>query len=116
MSVGLEEGRMSAFVIADMEPTDESRFMEYGRKAAEVTRKYGGRPLVVGGEPRVFEGTVRPHFVVVIEFPTMGDLQRWYDSEEYRALIQLRQRAAKTDLVAVEGVKPAGAGPPPAPS
>jgi len=98
---------MSAYVIADMEPTDEARFMEYGRKAAEVTPKYGGRALVVGGETKVLEGKLRPHFVIVLEFPSMEDLQRWYDSDEYRALIPLRQSAAKTDLVAVDGVKPA---------
>ena len=97
---------MSAYLIADMEPTDEARFMEYGRKAAEVTQRYGGRVLVVGGEPKVLEGKFRPHFVLVLEFSTMEDLHRWYDSEEYRALIPLRQSAAKSDLVAVEGVKP----------
>lgn len=98
---------MSAYLIADMESTDEAKFMEYGRKASEVTQKYGSRVLVVGGEPRVLEGKFRPHFVIVLEFPSMQDLRRWYDSDEYQGLIPLRLSAAKSDLVAVEGVKSA---------
>jgi len=98
---------MSAYVIADMEPTDEARFMEYGRKAAEVTQRYGGRVLAVGGAPQVLEGTWKPHFVIVIEFPSMPDLRRWYDSPEYRTLIPLRTSASKySNLVSVEGVGP----------
>jgi uncharacterized protein (DUF1330 family) len=98
---------VSAYLIADMESANEERFNGYGRKAAEVTKQYGGRVLVVGGAPHVLEGVWTPHFMIVIEFPTLHDLRRWYDSTEYRALIPLRRNATKySDLVSAEGIEP----------
>ncbi len=108
---------MSAYVIADMDPADEQKFQEYGLKASEVTRRYGGQVIVVGGEPEVLEGRWKPHFVMIIVFPGMADLRRWYDSHEYQALIPLRRIASRSsDFVAVEGVRSAGGSPPSRPS
>jgi uncharacterized protein (DUF1330 family) len=45
-----------------------------------------------------------PHRVVVLEFPDMGQLKAFYNSPEYRPLIALRQRSARSSLFAVEGV------------
>ncbi len=104
---------MSAYLIADMESMNEERFHEYGRRAAEVTRQYGGRVLVVGGSPEVLEGAWTPHFLIIIEFPTRRDLKRWYECDAYRELVPLRRNASKySDFVSVEGIDPA-AGPPP---
>jgi uncharacterized protein (DUF1330 family) len=41
---------------------------------------------------------------VVLEFPDMGQLKAFYNSPEYRPLIALRQRSARSSLFAVEGV------------
>jgi len=42
--------------------------------------------------------------VVVIEFPSMEQAKRWYDSEEYREPKAMRIRAGRTNLVFVDGV------------
>lgn len=41
---------------------------------------------------------------MVIEFPSLADARRWYDSEEYRAPKALRMRAGRTSVVIVDGV------------
>ncbi|MBI3326328.1 MAG: DUF1330 domain-containing protein, partial [Nitrospinae bacterium] len=42
--------------------------------------------------------------VVLLEFPSVEQAKRWYDSPEYRDPKALRFRTAKTNLILVEGV------------
>ena len=94
---------MPAYVIADTHITDQKTYEEYKRRVAPLIAKFGGRFLVRGGKHTVLEGTWRPHRLVVIEFPTMDALDRWYHSPEYAPVLALRQPAATVQLVAVEG-------------
>jgi uncharacterized protein (DUF1330 family) len=41
---------------------------------------------------------------VLLEFPDMAALKAFYFSAEYKPLIAMRQRAATSSLIAVEGV------------
>ena len=52
----------------------------------------------------MIEGTWNPTRVVVLEFPSMDALKRWYNSPEYRPLIAERKAAAAGHLIAVEGL------------
>jgi len=95
---------MPAYVIADLEVTDPTGFEEYRRRVLPTIEQFGGRYLVRGGAHEVVEGGWRPKRVVVVEFPSMAQLRRWYDSEEYRGPKAIRLRTARTDVVVVEGV------------
>jgi uncharacterized protein (DUF1330 family) len=44
---------------------------------------------------------------VVLEFPSMEQAKRWYDSEEYREPKAMRLQAGRANMVMVEGVAPA---------
>jgi uncharacterized protein (DUF1330 family) len=94
---------MAAYVIADVEVTDPARYAEYRDKVPPTVAAYGGRFLVRGGPHQVAEGSWQPHRVVVLEFPSMEQARRWYESEEYRGPKALRQAAARTDAIFVEG-------------
>ncbi len=95
---------MAAYVIVDLEVKDPSAYESYRREVPATIAKYGGRFLVRGGEVQVLEGDWAPKRVVLLEFPSMEALQRWYRSEDYKPLIAQRQRAAAGDLIAVQGV------------
>ena len=95
---------MAAYLIANLTVTDPAGFEDYRQRVPATIEQYGGRYLVRGGAHEVVEGYWQPTRVVVLEFPTMAQLKRWYDSEEYRPLRALRFRTARTDVVAVEGV------------
>ena len=41
--------------------------------------------------------------LVLLEFPSMEQAQKWYRLSEYAPLIALRQRASRGKLVLVEG-------------
>lgn len=95
---------MAAYVIADLEVKDAAAFEEYRKQAPGTIEKYGGRYIARGGATEALEGAWRPRRLVILEFPSLAAARRWYDSEEYRAPKALRQRAAVTNLVLVEGL------------
>jgi uncharacterized protein (DUF1330 family) len=94
---------MAAYVIANVDVTDPTSFAEYRALVPATIEAYGGRYLVRGGAHQVVEGDWQPKRVVVLEFPTLADARRWYDSEEYRRPKAIRFRCARTDVVFVEG-------------
>jgi uncharacterized protein (DUF1330 family) len=76
---------MPAYVIANVTVTDLPAMEEYRKQVPATLAKYGGRFLVRGGGHQTVEGDWKPTRLVVIEFPSLADAQRWYDSEEYCA-------------------------------
>jgi len=95
---------MPAYVLADVTVTDPPAMEEYRKQVPATLAKYGGRFLVRGGAHQTVEGDWKPTRLVVIEFPSLADARRWYDSEEYRAPKALRMRAGRTSVVIVDGV------------
>lgn len=95
---------MAAYVLVDIEITDPVRYEEYRRLAGPTVGAYGGRYLVRGGAADVLEGTREPGRLVVLEFPSMARAREWWDSPEYRPARAIRQAAARTSMIAAEGV------------
>ena len=94
---------MSAYVIADIEVTDPAGYEEYRKQVPAVVTKYGGKFIVRGGKIDAREGGWNPKRIVLVEFPSLAQAQKWYDSPEYAPLIKLRQKASKGRLILVEG-------------
>jgi uncharacterized protein (DUF1330 family) len=95
---------MAAYVLVDLDVKNAAGLDNYRSKVGDTLTKYGGKFIVRGGAHEVLEGDWQPKRIVVLEFPSMDALKRWYNSPEYRPLIAERQRAASGPLVAVEGV------------
>jgi uncharacterized protein (DUF1330 family) len=95
---------MAAYVIAYLEVTDPKAFEVYRRAAGPTFGPYGGRPLVVDGQFDVLEGVIHPKSVVVVEFESLERAQQWYASPEYAKTIPLRQQAANSSLILVDGL------------
>jgi uncharacterized protein (DUF1330 family) len=95
---------MAAYVIVDLTVTDLPTMEEYRKLVPATLAKYGGRFLVRGGAHQTVEGDWKPNRVVVLEFPSMEQAKRWYDSEEYREPKAMRLRAGRANLIMVEGV------------
>lgn len=95
---------MAALFIVDLTVTEPDGYAEYGKGVAATIEQYGGRYLVRGGRHEVVEGDWRPMRLVVIEFPSVEQAKRWYDSPEYAPLKAIRRRTARTNGVLVEGV------------
>jgi uncharacterized protein (DUF1330 family) len=97
---------MPAYVIVDVTTTDQALMDEYRKHVPATLAKYGGRFLVRGGAHQTIEGSWKPNRLVVLEFPSMEQAKRWYDSEEYREPKAMRLRAGNANLIMVDGVQP----------
>lgn len=95
---------MAAYFIVDVDITDAAGFEEYRKAVPATMEKYGGKFLVRGGKVEVFEGRWSPKRLVILEFPSLDQAKRWYDSEEYRQPRALRFRTARSNMILVEGV------------
>lgn len=93
----------AAYVIGEIEVTDPATYEDYRRQVAAVATKYGGKFVVRGGKVETLEGGWSPKRIVVLEFPSLEQAQKWYRSPEYAPLIALRQRASRGKLIVVEG-------------
>ena len=71
----------------------------------ESTAKPHGAKWLAQGDVNVVEGAW-PGSVVLLEFPSLTDAQKWYDSPEYRKIRHLRINNSINDLILVEGVSP----------
>jgi uncharacterized protein (DUF1330 family) len=105
---GLQGGQAKAppaFVISNIEVTDPAGYQKYAEAAAAVAATYHGKILARGGKAVVFDGRA-PQRVVVIEFPTLADAERWRSSPEFQKLKRLQQQSSKyIESFAIEGVQ-----------
>ena len=94
---------MAAYVIGDIEVTDPAAFQEYRNRLGATIEQYGGRFVIRGGRVNSKEGDWQPHRLLMLEFPSFEQAERWYNSSEYRPLIAIREKAARTHLIIAEG-------------
>ena len=95
---------MSAYFIVDIDIHDAAGLEEYRKQVPATITKYGGRFIVRGGKVEQLEGEWQPKRLVLLEFPSVEQVRRWYDSEEYRPLKAMRLKASNSNLILVEGV------------
>ena len=93
---------MSAYVLVEIEVTDQEEYAAYGKLANESVTNHGGRFIVRGGETEAFEGEWAPR-IVVLEFESLDAIRRWYNSDEYQKILPMRLNTTKSRLIAVEG-------------
>src|SRR5262245_57519986 len=99
---------MAAYVISDIEIHSPESYDEYKRIAPASISAYGGRYLIRGGDVQILEGEWKPKRCVVLEFPSLEQAKAWWSSQEYAPAKALRQSAAETQMVVVEGMPSAG--------
>ena len=97
---------MAAYVIAEVETSRSEGSTRSTRKRVPATiAQYGGKlPRCAAAPWMPKEGGWSPKRVVVLEFPSMEQARKWYDSPEYAPALAMRARAATSKLILVEGV------------
>ena len=94
---------MPAYVIIETDISDPEQYERYKEASPAAVASGGGRFVARGGELAVLEGDWEPSRLVVLEFPDLDAVKRWYDSPEYVEARKLREGAARLSMVAVEG-------------
>ena len=97
---------MPVYLVAFVDASDDELYaQEYVPPVLELVNSYGGRLLCAADTVRLKEGTWPKGRTVIIEFPDMGTAESWYNSDEYRPLLELRGNFAETVLAFVPGVQ-----------
>ncbi len=94
---------MAAYFIAHITIRDPEGYQRYLDGFDQIFDDYRGKVLAVDDHPELLEGESNRPRCVVIEFPTMAELKRWYTSPRYQVLAQLRHQASEADIIAVAG-------------
>lgn len=95
---------MAAYILVDVNITDQKRYEEYKKLTPGSLVPYGGRFIVRGGHTVTLEGNWSPGRMVVIEFPTSQKAKEWWSSDGYAPAKAIRQAASITQMILVEGV------------
>ena len=93
-----------AYVIAQATVTNPEQYEGYKALAGAAVAKYGGKYIVRGGATHLLEGDWAPPRLVILEFESVEQAKRFYDSPEYQAARQQRQGAAQMNMLVVEGL------------
>ncbi len=91
-------------MVIDVDVKDQKQYAEYMKAGAPTIIAHGGKPLVRGGKTRVWEGSWQPKRVIVLEFKTVEEARKWWDSPDYGEARKLRVNAASANVICVEGI------------
>jgi uncharacterized protein (DUF1330 family) len=95
---------MPAYVVIETDVHDPEQYERYKAASPAAVASGGGRFVARGGELAVLEGDWEPSRVVILEFPDLDAVKRWYDSPQYLEARKLREGAANLRMVAVQGL------------
>ncbi len=93
---------MSAYFIANIRISNEKEYQKYLESVDIVFSKFNGKYLCVDKSPVVLEGKWDYSRLVLIEFSDKDSLSKWYNSDEYQAILRHRLLAAECDTIMVE--------------
>ncbi|MEI3867975.1 ester cyclase [Microbacterium sp. CCNWLW134] len=100
---------MPAYSLTEVTVLDEAGAQHYAELTRAAVAAYGGAFRVLAAEADIAEGEWAPDKrVVLIEFPDMQHIHRWYHSAEYAPAREIARTALERTLVFVEGVEDGG--------
>jgi uncharacterized protein (DUF1330 family) len=86
---------MSAFMLATIKVKDPEKFQVYLNKVQQLSINFGAKLLAKGKVVRNITGGKCDHGVtIVVQFPGTKNIDSLFNSEEYQALIPLREEGA----------------------
>jgi uncharacterized protein (DUF1330 family) len=95
---------MTAYIVLDITVHDAETYEEYKKHSGATAAQYNGKFIVRGGMVEGLEGDWNPQRLVILEFENVEQAKRWWGSEEYKTPKALRNKAAITRSLLVQGV------------
>ena len=95
---------MTVYAIATLNIHDRSTYANYESGFMAVLENYDARVLSVDESPLVLEGQWTFTRTVIVEFSDADELQRWYNSDGYQAILKHRKAASDGNVVVVNGL------------
>ena len=88
---------MKTYIVVDSNVLNPDKLAEYSNLAAQTVNAYEGK-FIFKGESKSLHGGQSFAKKALIEFPSEQLASDWYHSEEYQALIELRDQAMESQF------------------
>jgi len=103
------------YVISDITVHDRETYAEYQEKAAPLIKKFGGRYLIRSGAAEMNKspedniilstGDWNPDRLIILEFDSIEQGTRFFESPEYTAIAPIREGASSGRAIFVREYK-----------
>jgi len=98
---------MTAYLVASYTITDQGGYAPYPAAVAPTLPAFGGELIVGDFQSHALEGAPHP-VTIIVRFPSKDAALGWYNSPEYRAIVNLRtDHTVGTAVVVDEWASPA---------
>tara|TARA_Y100001970_G_scaffold157016_1_gene192147 strand:+ start:9625 stop:9915 length:291 start_codon:yes stop_codon:yes gene_type:complete len=87
---------MAVYSISSINVKDWDKYQEYMKHVPPIIEQYGGRYLVRGGEIIADNTDWELKRIVILEFPTIDQMNAFRNSPEYAPVAAIRYEAADT--------------------
>lgn len=94
------------FLFVNATVTDMSKLAQYGQALPPVYAKYGGEYVIFGGVGRgveVLAGSPMHESLIFAQFSSLEDVEKFWWSDDYRAVVPLREGAGRFDVLGLRG-------------
>ena len=91
------------YLVAHLSVHNKEGMEKFRQMAGPTIAEYGGKVLVRNPDPEVREGS-NSGIAIVIEFESIENARKFYESDKYTEARAVRESAADTDLILVEGM------------
>lgn len=89
---------MTAFYIARVKVKNEEKLQDYSSKAMEIFSGFQGEIISKGQLQKNDQQSQDHDFAVVMQFPTLEKLNQAINSDEYQAILPIRNAGADVNI------------------
>jgi uncharacterized protein (DUF1330 family) len=99
------EANLPVYFVAENEVTNKDGYIkEYAPLARKSIKEHGGR-VIAAGSATPFAGAPPKSRVVILVWDSMDQLQKWFDSPQYKNARQIGEKYAKFRNYAIPSLK-----------
>ena len=102
-AVSLVAQNPPGYIVATVTITDQEAYGAYRAGVGAVIAEHGGELIAASSNPTVLEGEWEATTTVILRFDSPAKALAWYNSDAYQELVRIRQTAASSDFVMLEG-------------
>lgn len=95
---------MSSYLIIQAKISDYKQFAKYTAVVPDIVTKFGGKYIAMDRTPECFEGRENVGTVVISQWPSKQAAQDFWQSDEYKKAMPLREGAGEFDVMLVDGM------------
>ncbi|WP_191600261.1 DUF1330 domain-containing protein [Marinomonas algicola] len=92
---------MKVLAIVEINITDPSWIEVYSKNVTPLLLSYGGKYVTRSENIEIIEGSKKPQFSVVIEFPSRDVAMAFFNSAEYEPYKKLRHSGSESNYLLV---------------